>query len=153
VSSSRNCAAVSRFSQPALGFASPDSIFVLVFVPVRPLSKAPRPFSILGEARRRPSGWDLESPASFVLSEHRTAGCRFVLRVLGFGAAGWLSIFFVLGLCLLRFALSSASLPQRAAVALPTSPASAPPHAVLSSLALGLCAAAGRVRSGFSPAR
>jgi hypothetical protein len=82
----------SRLSQPTLGFASPDFIFVLVFVPVRPLPQVPRPSSILGEARRRPSGRDLESPASFVLSEHRTAGCRFVLRALGFGAAGWLSV-------------------------------------------------------------
>jgi hypothetical protein len=83
----------SRFSQPTLGFASPDFIFVLVFVPVRPLPQVPRPSSILGEARRCPSGRDLESPASFVLSEHRAAGCRFVLRALGFGAAGWLSVF------------------------------------------------------------
>jgi hypothetical protein len=104
--------------QRAVTGPSPGSIFVrvLAFVPVRPLPKAPRPFLILGEARRRPSGWDLESPASFVLPEHRTTGCRFILRALGFGAAGWLSVFSFSACVFFRFAFSSASLPQRTAV-------------------------------------
>jgi hypothetical protein len=44
---------------------------------------------VRASARRRV----VRVPASFVFPEHHATVCRFVLRALGFGAAGWLSVF------------------------------------------------------------